>query len=88
MQARAFLRPRTNIVSEAAVLTVICTWEALALTTGVVPTVTSLTMRLPRPARTALVAATTAWLVTHFELRRPRVVVTIEGHTPNERGIG
>lgn len=54
---------------QPVVLAVVSGWEFLALTTGLVPTVTNLMMRLPRQARTVAVCAVSLWLAAHFELR-------------------
>jgi hypothetical protein len=60
---------------EARALAVISTWEALALITRRLPTVTNLVMRLPFPVRVALVALTAFWMADHFEVRHvPRPV--------------
>jgi hypothetical protein len=53
---------------EPLALILISGWEFTALTTRKIPTVTNVTMRLPRGIRLLLVAATGWWLVDHFDI--------------------
>lgn len=66
MQEATLLRYIRN--PEPVALSVISVWEATALLTGRVPTVTSQVMRLPRPARIGLCAAVAYWMAHHFDL--------------------
>ena len=43
-------------------------YEAVALRTRRVPTISALTCKLPRPARIGLLAAAAAWATVHFEV--------------------
>lgn len=58
-----------GIKLEPVVLTFVSSYEATALISGAVPTITSLTMRLPVNARRLLAAGVIAWMLNHFELR-------------------
>jgi hypothetical protein len=60
---------RRDITFESVALTTISTWEATALLSGRLPTVTNLTMRLPRPVRALLVAGVAVWMLEHFDVR-------------------
>lgn len=61
-----------DISAEVCALAAISTWEAAALLTGLIPTVTSMVMRLPTPARRLVVAAAACWLAGHFDVRGRR----------------
>jgi hypothetical protein len=53
---------------ESVTLTAISTYEAAALISGRLPTITTLTMRLPRILRAVIVSGVAYWLVNHFEV--------------------
>ena len=55
--------------AESVVIAIISTWEAAALLTGRLPTVTSRVMLLPRPVRGLLVAGVAVWMLEHFDVR-------------------
>lgn len=65
--------------AEAVALAALCSYEALAIMTGRVPTVTNLVMRLPPPVRGLLSLAAFAWLLDHFE-------VSLRGSPPSLPG--
>jgi hypothetical protein len=69
MQAIAAKLLHRDVTAESAVIAVISTWEAAALLTGRLPTVTSRVMLLPRPVRGLLVAGVTVWMLEHFDVR-------------------
>ena len=56
-----------RVTFEGAALTVVSTWEAVALTTGWLPTVTSLVRPLPRRVKLPLLVAVTVWLWIHMK---------------------
>jgi hypothetical protein len=51
----------------AAILTV-TTYESVAIATGLVPTISSVIMRLPRYARALIVLSAAWWLARHVEV--------------------
>lgn len=59
---------RTLLRPEPVAIFTISSWEATALLTGMIPTVTSQVMRLPRPARAVLCLLVGAWMVHHFDV--------------------
>lgn len=46
----------------------VSTWEALAITTGLIPTVSFVVMKMPRLGRGILVGLITGWLLSHWEV--------------------
>lgn len=53
---------------EPIAIATVSTWEAVAIITGVVPTVTMTVMRFPRPARVIIIGLTAWWLTVHFKV--------------------
>lgn len=53
-----------------AAVTVGCTWEVVAITTGKVPTISALMWRFPTATRTVAWAAVVALGTDHFVTRR------------------
>ena len=64
---KTYSRP---VKPEPAFLAFISVWEAVALITGRVPTVTTVVSKLPRNVRAVLTGATAFWLFVHFEIHR------------------
>lgn len=63
MQYRGYeIRPTPVIVGGVS------TWESLAILTGLVPTVTFVVLKMPRPVRGILVLLITGWLLGHWEV--------------------
>lgn len=61
-----------RVKPEPAALAVISIWEATAIISGRLPTITTLVRPLPRRMRAAIVAGASAWLWVHFQVgRRP-----------------
>lgn len=58
-------------MKERHVIGFVCAYELAAFASnGRIPTWTSLVMRLPQPARAALISSVTYWMVNHFQVRR------------------
>lgn len=58
-----------DVTFESGALTVVSSYEAAALISGRLPTITSLVRRLPRAARAVIVVAVFGWLTRHFEVK-------------------
>ena len=56
--------------AEPVAVGVVSAWEAIALSTGLLPTWTSLVRPLPRRVRAVIAGAGACWLVVHFEVHR------------------
>jgi hypothetical protein len=58
----------TYVKPEPVAIWIVSAYELTALSTGRVPTVTSLVGRLPRPVRAGLVVGLAVWLSSHFQV--------------------
>lgn len=62
--------PAAMVRPETSALVIICGWETIALTTGRLPTWTSLLRPLPRRYRAVVVAAASVWFAQHLDVWR------------------
>jgi hypothetical protein len=62
---------KRDVTFESSALTVISTYEAAALISGRLPTITSLVRRLPWAARVGIEVFVSVWLAVHFDVLNP-----------------
>jgi len=67
LRRNSTVRPVRRVTFEGACLTVVSVWEAVALTTGAVPTWTSLVRPLPARVKVPLLVGVTVWLWWHMQ---------------------
>lgn len=61
------MRRYATLKAEPALLAILCGYELVSIVAGRTPTITNLTMRLGRGARTVVVAAAAGWLAVHLD---------------------
>lgn len=59
---------REPVRAEPVIIATVSVWEAIAILTGFVPTVTSVVMRTPRLLRGLIVGLVGWWMTVHFQV--------------------